>query len=1499
LPNPPAPQEPRALFQQALGLHQAGQLIDAVAAYDRVLAATPDDIAAWGNRGVALRGLGRLDEALASYDAAIARRPDHPDAYTNRGNVLVDLGRFDEARASLETACALKPRDATAQNNLGNALLSLGRAEEALARLDAAIALKPDYPTARFNRSFALFALDRFAEGWRDYDQRQRTPPPLWQWGDLATPEVRAAVRPGLALSDIAGRHVLVVAEQGVGDVIMFASMLPDLIRVAGRVSLLCQPRLWRLVSAAFPGLTLVPPGATAEAVAQADHVLLIGSLGQLFRHRAEDFPKHSYLSARKAVRDRWAARLGPRSARLRVGLSWRGGTPQTRAQDRSIALADLRALLDLPDCEFVSLQYGDPREEVAAVNADLARPIRRFDPQEIDDFEDLAGLVQSLDVIVSVQTALVHVAGALGVPTLAMNRRVVPFRFGADPTAMPWYRSVELIRQDETETWGPVIREVAERLARLAPADPQALFQQALAHHRSGDLAAAVAAYDRVIAADPGHVAAYGNRGVALRRLGRTGEALASYDAAIALQPDYVDGHGNRGNLLQDLGRYDDARASLAQACALRPDDAKLHSHLGNALVALGRPEEALASYAAAIQLKPDYVDAQFNRGLALLALGRFAEGWRDYDLRLKTEPYLAQWAGLVSPEVRAAVRPGLALSDVAGRHVLVVTEQGVGDVIMFASMLPDLIRVAGQVSLLCQPRLQRLVSASWAGLTLVPPDGAADAIAAADLVVPIGSLGQLFRNRAEDFPKRPYLFARKAVRDRWAARLGPRSARLRIGLSWRGGTPQTRAQDRSIALADLRPLLDLPDCEFVSLQYGDPRPEVAAVNAELARPIRCFDPEEIDDFEDLAGLVQSLDVVVSVQTALVHVAGALGVPTLAMNRRVVPYRYGADPSAMPWYGAVELIRQDETETWGPVLRQVADRLGRLSPADPQALFQQALQHHRSGDLPAAVAAYDRVIAANPEHVAAYSNRGVALRRLGRTDEALASYDAAIAVQPDHADAYSNRGNLLQDLGRHEEAQASLETACALRPGDATPLNNLGAVLLGLGRADEALARLDAAIALNPDYPTAQVNRGLALNQLGRFEDALADFDAGLAAMPDDAKARAGRGKALAELQRDAEALPDLKAAAGLSPADPEGYNMLGRSLVNLGRFDEAIAAFDTAISCAPAAADGRFNRSLALLTSGRLSEGWADYERRWEVDGYVRGSAGLVSPALRQRLDPAPTLASLAGRRVLAASEQGMGDVIMFASMLPDLIGVAGEVGLLVQPRLRGLFAASVPEVTLVSAETEALAYDRVLGIASLGRLFRNHPRDFPGRPYLTASDAVRSEWARRLGPPATRLRIGLSWRGGTPKTGRADRSIALQDLRPLLDLPDCEFVSLQYGDPRAEIAEANAGLARPVRAFAPEETDDFEQLAGLAQAMDVVVSVQTALVHVAGAVGVPTLVMSRHIVPLSYGASRTATPWYPSVSLVSQDETGAWPPVIREVAERLSRFTPGRSG
>jgi ADP-heptose:LPS heptosyltransferase len=193
-------------------------------------------------------------------------------------------------------------------------------------------------------------------------------------------------------------------------------------------------------------------------------------------------------------------------------------------------------------------------------------------------------------------------------------------------------------------------------------------------------------------------------------------------------------------------------------------------------------------------------------------------------------------------------------------------------------------------------------------------------------------------------------------------------------------------------------------------------------------------------------------------------------------------------------------------------------------------------------------------------------------------------------------------------------------------------------------------------------------------------------------------------------------------------------------------------------------------------------------------------------------------------------------------------------------------------------------------LIGMGSLGRLFRNRLEAFPGTPYLRPRAPVREAWAARLGARRARLRVGVSWRGGTPKTGGARRSVTLDQLAPVLDLPDCEFVSLQYGDVSAELAAANDGRDNPIKAFPAAEIDDFEQLAGLVLALDVVVSVQTSVVHLSGAVGAECLALLPHIPEWRYTLGAPAMPWYRSVRLIRQSEPGAWAPVIGRVAEAL---------
>lgn len=602
-------------------------------------------------------------------------------------------------------------------------------------------------------------------------------------------------------------------------------------------------------------------------------------------------------------------------------------------------------------------------------------------------------------------------------------------------------------------------------------------------------------------------------------------------------------------------------------------------------------------------------------------------------------------------------------------------------------------------------------------------------------------------------------------------------------------------------------------------------------------------------------------------------------------------------------------------------------------SPAHFSAHLNLGVVLRRLGRPAEALASCDRALALNPDAASAHGNRGRVLVDLGRLEDALASYDRAVALKPDDADAHGKRGFVLRQMNRPAEALESYDRAVTTAPDDAASHLARGGALYDLGRLEEALATYDRALALKPDMGEAHWSRAVVLRRLKRLEEAveslgsaialqpgdaglhhslgglmeelsrpdaaLASHDRAIALRPDFAQAHNGRGTALFALDRPEEALASYDRAISLAPDLALAHRNRGVTLRRLRRPREAVESYDRAIALQPQSAEAYWYRSLCHLVTGRFAEGWRDYERRWEVEEFIKTAAGEASPRIRARFDPTLQREDLAGREVLVVGEQGVGDVVMFASILPDLIATASSVSLVCDRRLWRLFSHAFPTVVLLDAEaaTQRLpAFGAVLGIGSLGRFFRNHREDFPGAPYLAPRPEVQARWADRLGPAGGVKRIGVSWRGGLDRTRRSDRSMDLAELAPLLELPGCEFVSLQYGDVGAEAV--NATRDRPVRLFPPEEIDDFEDLAGLIQNLDLVISVQTALAHLCGATGTPALVMLPPTPEWRYMAEGATMPWYRSITLERRRDGEGWAPLVdrvgRAVAQRLQLAT-----
>lgn len=458
---------------------------------------------------------------------------------------------------------------------------------------------------------------------------------------------------------------------------------------------------------------------------------------------------------------------------------------------------------------------------------------------------------------------------------------------------------------------------------------------------------------------------------------------------------------------------------------------------------------------------------------------------------------------------------------------------------------------------------------------------------------------------------------------------------------------------------------------------------------------------------------------------------------------------------------------------------------------------------------------------------------------------------------------------------------------------------SNPYAAALSLARAGQraaALGVLDALLAAAPDHAQAWTLRAAIQVQEGHPAEALAAAERALALDPRIGLAWRHRGHAQDTLGQPDAALESYRSALELAEAGVRVTLLaeVGRILMNLGRYAEAVTTLDEALAADPTAAAIRWPRGEARLAQHDFARGWDDYEARWLTPGFLEKAVNRTSDTFRERLTLNPTLGDLQGRRVLVVTEQGVGDEIMFASVLPDLARVAGKVLVNVERRLLSLLSGSMPEVEFIAGAGPGLIdvsrFDRVVALGSLPSVFRRSPGDFPGTPYLTPGRTIADAWRERLGPKQARLRVGVSWRGGAAWTRASARSMPLETLRPLLTRPDCEFVNLQYGDVTAELDAMNATLDRPIASFPARQIDDFAELAGLVAGLDVVVTVQTALAHLTGAIGQRGLVMIPARPEWRYGISGDAMPWYGSLRLLRQDAPGGWPPVVARVAEAL---------
>lgn len=530
-----------------------------------------------------------------------------------------------------------------------------------------------------------------------------------------------------------------------------------------------------------------------------------------------------------------------------------------------------------------------------------------------------------------------------------------------------------------------------------------------------------------------------------------------------------------------------------------------------------------------------------------------------------------------------------------------------------------------------------------------------------------------------------------------------------------------------------------------------------------------------------------------------------------------------------------------------------------------------------RKGDPKKAVSYYDKALRADPKFADAYNNRGNALRALGRLDEALKSYEGAIKHRPTMVEAHNNRAVVLQALGRYEAALASCDQALKLQPTHGEALYHRGLALHELGRLEDALAAFDEVLARQPAFAEALSARGNALRAKGDIEAAVAAYDMAVAQRPDYAEAYSNRGNALRELGRLDDALASCDHALDLQPNHPEALLNRGTTLQDMGRVEEAITAFDQALALRSDYAEARFSRGLAKLLSDDYAGGWADYECRWGVKNF--------SSKRRDFEQPLWDGAGASGKRLLVHAEQGLGDTLMFARFLPRVRAQGATVLFECPAELARLLQDIDGIDQLIPRGHDLPEFDCHAPLMSLPRLLGSESETLATRvPY------VRSPGEMSLDDTVdSALRVGLVWQGQRRHLNDRNRSITPQRFLPLLQVANCRFFSLQVGDaPRTDDQlwqERVIDLAPRLR--------DFADTADLLDQLDLLISVDTSVVHLAGAMGKPAWLLLPFAPDWRWLTERRDSPWYPSLHLFRQPAVGDWDSVFAAVGSELKNL------
>jgi tetratricopeptide (TPR) repeat protein len=1048
------------------------------------------------------------------------------------------------------------------------------------------------------------------------------------------------------------------------------------------------------------------------------------------------------------------------------------------------------------------------------------------------------------------------------------------------------------------------------------------------------GELQKALSCYRKTLEIKPDHIEASHNAGLTLKDVGHFDDAISCYQNALQFKPDAAELHYNLGNVYKEAARFQNAVSCYQKAIDLKHDMVEAHYNMGNALKGSGALDDAIVCYERvlkmvpdhigafnnmglayrdsgridtamemfnqALKVRPDHVEIRWNRALALLLRGDLVEGWEEYNVRFERDDLRTTYP-------RRFAKPLWDGSPFDGKTLLIHHEQGLGDTIQFVRYLPMVKARGGRVVLEVHESLIGLCRGLPGVDEVISRPLDQDLDVAFDCYIPLLTLPGIFNTTLDTIPADiPYLHANPEIETCWQERLD--TADLKIGLVWAGNPGHKDDRNRSCPLNLLEPLSRIPGVALYGLQknWGDQ-------SENQAQTLRIDNLGGLlTDFSITAGVIANLDLIISVDTAVAHLAGAMGKPVWVLLPFVPDWRWLMEREDTPWYPTARLFRHKRPGDWQEVIDRVAAEVGAMAAlrsgegarhrqveksgeaassqaraTAPGPLMAEAFQCYQTGDRQRAKDICKKVLAGRPDHAEALHLKGLIHHRAGEYEEAVDLISKAIEIDPNQPLFFNNLGGAYQEKGDPMEAVACYQQAVQLKPDFAEACHNLGKAYLIEKRFEEALLWFEKAVHLGADCREAYPKMSEALLELGRPDEAIACGKRFLDMAPDSANAYFIIGNGFKEQDRFEAAIASYKAALDLNPGHVQALVHMGLAYQLLGRIEYAMESFDRAIAIDNTHAGANLNRALAHLLTGDYAEGWKGYEWRLRMDDWKRRHPR--SPD-RPRWDGS----SFRDATVLVHHEQGLGDALQFVRYLPMVRARGGKVVFEADRRLLRLFKglAGAEDLAVLSvgrcSEMEAICEIPLLSLPGLfGTTLEKIPSDIP---YLRVEADLVDLWARRLSD-IQGFRVGISWQGNPSYRDDRHRSAPLKCFMDLTRMEGVTLVSLQKGHGLDQMEHLPNDVS--IVNLGPEldnGTDAFVDTAAVMANLDLIVTSDTAIPHLAGALGVPVWLVLPHIPDWRWGLSGETCPWYPSMRIFRQERPNDWPGVFQCVCRSL---------